>query len=166
MMLVVGAGMQLVLPSTTKLPQQSELAPRRVHEPAQMAPQEYPAVLANPIFVPDRKPDASAVPVSGGMNGFSVLGIAVAGNKATAVVRGPGGIQRLKTGDAMNGWKLVTVELDQLTFERNKERRVLMIAKGAPPEIALERAKAGPGNKTTIGQATKSDDDSDDDDDN
>jgi len=131
-MLLVGAGLQLALPSSTKLPDETELAPRRVHEPAALSTQEYPAMLANPIFAPDRKPDATAVPVSGGMNGFTALGVATAGDTATALVRGPGGVvQRLKPGDLMLGWKLVDVTLNQLTFERDKERRVLTISKGS-----------------------------------
>ena len=133
-LLIAAAGMQLALPLPNNLPPETELAPRRAREPAAPVAPDFAAVLATPIFAPDRKPDASAVPVAGGMNGFIALGIAVAAQNASAVVRGPGGVvQRLKPGDEIQGWKLVTVEFDRLTFERNKERRVLMIQKGTGP---------------------------------
>ncbi len=113
-------------------------------------------MLAKPIFAPDRKPDESAVPVAGGMDGFFALGIALAGDTATALVRGPGGtVQRLKPGEAINGWKLVAVSLDQLTFERNKERRVLTILK-APAAVA-GRVRAERGHGAQFGQPDNSD---------
>jgi hypothetical protein len=140
-MLLLGAGLQFVVPSSTQLPEETSLAPRRVHEPAQMVAREYPAMLANPIFAPDRKPDATAVPVGGGMSGFQALGIAMTGDSATALVRGPSGIQRLSPGDTIGGWKLVAVALTQLTFERDQERRVLAIAKAMPgADAAANRA--------------------------
>jgi hypothetical protein len=135
--LIGAAGVQIALPSATVLPQPSELAPRHPREPFVPPVPDYPAILDTPIFAPDRKPDASAVPVAGGMEGFDVLGIATAGDTATAVVREPGGsIQRLKPGEQVQGWTLVAVELRQLTFERNKERRVLMLTKTPPPVVA------------------------------
>jgi len=134
--LVAAAGAQLVLPSSTVLPPTSELAPRHPREPVAPPAPDYPAILATPIFAPDRKPDDSAVPVAGGLSGFDVLGIATAGDTATAVVKQPtGAIVRLKPGEQVLGWKLVSVELHQLTFERNKERRVLMLIKQPPPVI-------------------------------
>jgi len=165
-MLLLGAGLQLALPSSTKLPPDTELAPRRVHVPAELAVQDYPAMLASPIFAPDRKPDATAVPVGGGMSGFAVLGIAMAGDTAAVLVRGPGGtIQRLKPGDTISGWQLVGVALDQLTFERNKERRMLMISK-APVAPGKFRAPSGqPGQVAFPGQADQSDQSSDSSDD-
>jgi len=163
-MLLLGAGLQLMLPSSTKLPQETELAPRRVHVPPELTAQDYPAMLASPIFAPDRKPDATAVPVGGGMNGFSVLGIAMAGDNAAVLVRGPGGmIQRLKPGDTMSGWQLVGVALDQLTFERNKERRVLSIAKA--PAVAAGRLRSLsnlPGQASQSEQSDQSKDSNDD----
>jgi hypothetical protein len=168
-MLLAAGGLQLVLPSATHLPEENELAPRRVHEPAELTAQDYPATLANPIFAPDRKADATAVPVGGGMNGFSVLGIAVAGDTAAALVRGPGGmIQRLKPGDLIAGWKLVAVALDQLTFERNKERRVLAISKApAAPAAAglMPGRRLGTQPFAQTNQSKSSNDDSDDSDD-
>jgi hypothetical protein len=165
-MLLLGTGLQFVLPSSTALPPETELAPRHVHEPSSLVAREYPAVLANPIFAPDRKPDETAVPVGGGMYGFSVLGIATAPDTSTAVVRGPGGIvQRLKPGDTMSGWKLVSVTLDQLTFERNNERRVLAIIKGSGPLPVGAAHPAGGHLKAQPSAGVIQSDDSDDSDD-
>jgi hypothetical protein len=134
--LLAAAGVQLALPSATVLPQPSELAPRHPHEPQVIPVPDYPEILATPIFAPDRKPDESAVPVAGGMSGFDVLGIATAGDTATAVIKPPTGmIVRMRPGDQVLGWTLVSVELHQLTFERNKERRVLMLTKVPPPVV-------------------------------
>jgi hypothetical protein len=139
LLLIAGAAVQFAVPTSTKLPDDSILAPRRVRESPQIVEQDYPTVLANPIFAPDRKPDATAVPVSGGMNGFAVLGVGVVGDTATALVRGPGGmVQRLKPGDMINGYRLIAVQLDQLTFERNNERHMLSLSKS--PGLAF-----GPG---------------------
>ncbi|MGD0189609.1 MAG: hypothetical protein ABSD74_02590 [Rhizomicrobium sp.] len=139
LLLVAGAAVQFALPESTKLPDDSILAPRRVRESPQVIARDYPAVLANPVFAPDRKPDATAVPVSGGMNGFAVLGVGMVGDTATALVRGPGGmVQRLKPGGVINGYRLIAVQLDQLTFERNNERHMLSLSKS--PGLAF-----GPG---------------------
>lgn len=161
------AVLQVVLPNSTELPRETELAPRRVHQAAMPSEVDYPAVLANPIFAPDRKPDATAVPVAGGMMGFTVLGIAIAGDTATAVVKGPGGmVQRIKPGEVMNGWKLVTVELSRLTFERSGERRILAITK-TPAPAPISANGFGPGKKplaagSTADSSQDSSDNSDD----
>lgn len=170
LLLVVGAVLQLAVPSSTKLPPDPDLAPRRVHEPAQLLAQDYPTVLEKPIFAPDRKPDATAVPVAGEMSGFAALGIAMAGDTVSALVRGPGGlVQRLKPGDSINGWKLVSAASDQLTFERNKERRVLMITRATTPIIGAGRLPGQPGRPgqagitAQMGQADNTDNSNDDD---
>ena len=170
--LVAAAGLQLALPLRTELPQESELAARRAKEPVAPVVPDYPTVLDNPIFAPDRKPDASAMPVAGGMNGFVALGVLVVGTEGAALVRGPGGfVQHLKPGDAIQGWKLVTVETDRLTFERARERRVLMVQKSPPVgPIGLTRGPQIPGAKpaANAGSDNSDSDDSDnnDDDDN
>ena len=166
--LVAAGGLQLGLPLRTELPQESELAARRAKEPAAPVMPDYPTVLDNPIFAPDRKPDASAVPVAGGMNGFAALGVLVMGTEGAALVRGPGGlVQHLKPGDEIQGWKLVTVETDRLTFERNRERRVLMVQKAASVgPIGLTRGQQAPGAKPGANASSDDSDDSDDNDDN
>ncbi len=165
--LMAAAGLQLVLPSATVLPQTSELAPRHPREPQVPPVPDYPAILATPIFAPDRKPDEFAVPVAGGMAGFEVLGIATAGDTATAVVRGPGGlIRRLKPGEQVQGWKLVAIELHQLTFERDKERRVLMLTKAPAAVVAAPSAAGGHSDQGTSDDTNHDNSDNSDDNDN
>ena len=141
--LVAAMVFQFVVPEPVDLPQVSDLAPRRAREVALAPTANYNDILAKPIFAPDRKPDASAVPVAGGMDGYSVLGVAIASDAATAVVKGPGsGFQRVKTGDVLDGWKLVEIEFTQLTFERGGERRVLMLTKKPPPPTPAQPSQA------------------------
>ena len=134
LLLLVAAGLQVVLPSVSSLPEQSELAPRRAPEPLPPAAPLYPEVLSNPMFAPDRKADASIEPPAGGMGDYAVLGIATAGTgMATALVRSPdGSVLRLQPGGELDGWKLVQVQLNSLTFEKNGERHTLTIEKKPP----------------------------------
>ena len=134
-LLLVAAGLQLALPSSTALPQPSDLAPRRAREPASPAVPDYPDILRNPIFAPDHKPDASVEPPAGGMGDFTVLGIATASDgAATALVRTPGGtIERVRPGEDIGGWKLVAVDLNALTFEHGGERHILPLEKKPMP---------------------------------
>jgi hypothetical protein len=142
-LLLLAAGLQLTLPSATALPESSDLAPRRAREPAPPAVPNYPEILRNPIFAPDHKPDASVEPPAGGMGDFTVLGIATASDGvATALVKTPGGtIARVRPGEDMNGWKLVDVQLNALTFEHNGERHILPLEKKPlPPPPPLPSA--------------------------
>ncbi|MGD0141570.1 MAG: hypothetical protein ABSC92_00265 [Rhizomicrobium sp.] len=138
-LLLVAVGLQLTLPSVTALPKQSDLAPRRAREPAFPAVPNYPDVLRNPIFAPDRKADASVDPPAGGMGDYTVLGIATAGGGiATALVKTPDGtIARVHPGDDMAGWRLVAVDLNALTFEHNGERHILPLEKKPLPAAPL-----------------------------
>jgi hypothetical protein len=144
-LLLVAAGLQLVLPSVSPLPVQSERVPRRLREPLPPAVPDYPEVLKNPIFAPDRKADASIEPPAGGMGDYSVLGVATAGaGVATALIRLPDGtIARIQPGADLGGWKLIQVDLNALTFEKNGERHILSIEKKPPPA-----APAAPDNGT------------------
>ena len=134
-LLLVAAGLQVALPSSTALPEPSDLAPRRAREPATPSIPNYPEILRNPIFAPDHKPDASVEPPAGGMGAFTILGIATASDgAATALVKSPDGtIVRVRPGENMNGWKLVAVELNSLTFEHNGERHILPFDKKPLP---------------------------------
>jgi hypothetical protein len=141
LLLLVAAGLQVLLPSVSSLPQQTELAPRRAREPLPPAVPLYPEVLSNPMFAPDRKADASIEPPAGGMGDYAVLGIATAGTgKATALVRSPdGSILRLQPGGDLDGWTLIEVQLSSLTFQKNGERHTLTIEKKPLPPPALPK---------------------------
>ena len=145
-LLLVAAGLQLALPSSTALPEPSDLAPRRARDPAPPSTPNYPEILRNPIFAPDHKPDASVEPPAGGMGNFTVLGIATATDgTATALVGMPDGtIARVRPGEDVSGWKLVTVELSALTFEHNGERHILPLEKKPLPVTPPPPAPATP----------------------
>lgn len=152
-LLLVAAGLQLVLVPVSSLPVQSDRVPRRAREPLPPAALDYPEILRDPIFAPDRKADASLEPPAGGMGDYAVLGIATAGaGTATALVRMPDGtITRLQPGADLGGWKLVQVDLNALTFEKNGERHILAIEKKpapvAPPAPDNNAPAPGGGNR-------------------
>jgi hypothetical protein len=146
-LLLIAAGLQLVLPAVSPLPAQSELAPRRAREPLRPSVPNYPEVLRNPIFAPDRKADASIEPPAGGMGDYSVLGIATAGaGIATALIRSPDGtITRIQPGSDLGGWKLIQADPDALTFEKNGERHILSVEKRPAPPVPNNGAAAPQG---------------------
>src|SRR3954454_8643729 len=54
--LFMAAGVQMAIPSTVDLPQETSMAPRPLPAAFVPAAREYPVVLAKPIFAPDRAP--------------------------------------------------------------------------------------------------------------
>src|ERR1700733_4183777 len=144
-MLLLAAGFQLVVPSLSSLPEQSDLAPRRAREPLAPTVPNYPDVLKGAIFAPDRKPDATIEPSAGGMGDYFVLGIATVGaGVATALIRSPdGSITRIQPGASLGEWKLVQVDLNALTFEKNGERHILAVEKKPAPPPAPITANNG-----------------------
>ena len=80
-----------------------------------------------------------------------------------AISRGPDGtIERIKPGDEEEGWRLVSVAIDGLTFERNKERRVLMLVKTAPVAHPGHAGAAGASNTANMSDPSSSSSDSSD----
>ncbi len=145
-------GVQLMLPPAAPPSEPPGLAPRR-QRPVMVPPvAEYAAILASPIFAPDRRPGAAGNGPDGGsgsLNGYAAIG-AVAGRAvASAVVAVPGGgIKTLRLGDEVEGWRLVGVDRTQVAFERNGMRHVLVV--GAPPEASPPQG----GNAETPGAET------------
>jgi general secretion pathway protein N len=101
---------------------------------------EYAAILAAPIFAPDRRPGPSEAEPSesgggGSLSGYAAIGAVAGRDVATAVVTEPGGgIKTLGRGDELNGWRLVGVDRTHVYFERNGARHTLVV--GAQPEAA------------------------------
>jgi len=145
-------GLQFLLPSSE--------TPRRQDAPAQRRPRlvtvpplpEYAAILANPVFAPDRRTGETGVstPGAGALDAFAALGAATGGGAATAVVAGPGGVSHaMHRGDVLEGWRLVAIEREALVFQRGGERRTLAI--GAPART-LSQAAATPGSQAPSDQ--------------
>ena len=156
-LLLIAAGLQIAMPSQVELPEDSPLAARRAAEPAAPGVRNYPAVLARPIFAPDRAPVLLQAQTAGTLNGYEVLGTAVAGNVSAALVRdATGRVFRVKPDAILQGWRVVSIDRVQLVFDRDGERRSLPVSAAAPshginPQLATSAAK-------------KSSDDDDDDD--
>jgi hypothetical protein len=165
--LLLAAGLQLALPSGASLPEFVRHAPPAAPavEPVRVAATAYNAIMAHPIFAPDRAPPPAEADDQSNLSGVEVLGTAIAGKVSAALVRDSDGeFNRIKIGETIDGWKLVSIEAKALVFDRNGERRSLAISATAPTR---------PGMKTTMGSAasssssssTDSSDDDDDDDD-
>lgn len=172
--LVLAAGLQLALPSSVNLPARPR-APAAAPVTAQVARQiavVYPAILAHPIFAPDRAPPPAEAEASGNLSGYEVLGTAIAGKAAAAaILRDSGGeMTRVKVGEDIDGWKLVSIAPDELVFDRNGERRSLTVDITAPAKPGAggvggtsNRLGAASTNDSSSDDSDDSDDDSDDD---
>lgn len=145
----------MAMPAKVELPDGPVVVPRL---PVQLATPEartYPTILARPIFAPDRAPVILQAQSSGNLAGFEVLGTAIAGNVSAALVRdATGRILRVKPSDTLQGWRLVSIERTELTFDRDGERRTLAVTAAAPSRGGVT---------TRLGGAKSSDDDDDDD---
>jgi general secretion pathway protein N len=140
--LILALAVQLFLPSGATPPEASSLADRRPRPLLVPSPPDYAAILARPIFAPDRKPGASDLSATSGgeLAGYSALGAAVGHGVATAVISGPSGsIRTVHGGETVEGWRVVAVDAGKLTFERGGVRHSLIV--GAPAE-ALSKAAA------------------------
>jgi hypothetical protein len=169
--LVLAAVAQFAMPSAASLPPIARSAPPAAASAAPMRPVTYAAIMAHPIFAPDRAPPpAEAEDESGNLNGVSVLGTAIAGRTAAAaLVRdSEGEITRVKVGEEVEGWKLVAINKAQLTFDRNGEQRTLGVDT-SKPVVRRPGVPGAPGTTMNGAAATATDattdDDSDSDDD-
>ncbi len=161
LLLFLIAGFQMTLSSSVELPDDTVSAPRRALETPAPAPKSYAAILAHPLFAPDRAPVTLEAQPSGNLNGYEVLGTAIAGDVSTALLRDSmGRVIRVKPDETLQGWRVVSIDRTQLVFDRDGERRALA--------VDMSRAKAGniPGVKmgSALNQGTASSRSDDDDD--
>ena len=144
--LVLALALQVVLPYGQRLPAASAQAPRRPRPVLVPPVAEYPVILQSPIFSPDRKPgeDLGAAPGASVLDSYAALGVATARNFASALVKGPGeAAKTLRRGDSLEGWRLVALDKDKLTFERGGARHVLTVG-APPPSGAGDKAETQP----------------------
>jgi hypothetical protein len=160
MLLLLAAGLQMAMPSTVHLPEDSPLAPRRAPEPALPAAQSHLAVLARPIFAPDRAPILLQAQTAGTLAGYDVLGTAIAGNVSTALVRDTTGqVVRVKPDAILQGWHLVSIDRSQLVFDRDGERRTLAVT-AAPGKPNGTNAQLAATSHSSSGDDSDNNDDS------
>lgn len=159
--LLLAAGVQFAMPATLDLPNVPRTKPASVQDAASVAPQAYQAVLAHPIFAPDRAPPPAEAASAGNLNGVEVLGTAIAGNRMAALVReSDGTFARVKVGDEIEGWKLLSIAPQELVFDRNGEHRSLSV----DVDKLKAQARSNPGLKAGQ-QAPVSEPDDDEEDD-
>jgi hypothetical protein len=139
---------QLIMPVSEAVPQTVGLAARRTR-PVTIPPAPlWTAILATPIFTPDRKPapGGSRLPGGGPLAGYAALGAATGGARDSALISQPGALPRaIRLGEEVGGWRLVTVTRARLTFEKNGVRHDLVV--GAPAEAAVESTETPAGNQ-------------------
>jgi hypothetical protein len=164
----LAAAAQFALPSEAAMPDVPKHKPAPVApEAARPAMQIYAAVMAHPIFAPDRAPPPTEAEEAGNLSGVEVLGVAIAGkDRAAALLRdSDGSYVRLKSGEEIEGWKLVSIAPEELVFDRNGEKRSLNV--DAEKLKSQQTTATGPGARNGVQApiSEPSDDDSDDSDD-
>jgi hypothetical protein len=167
-LLLILAGLQLAIPFGASLPERprAPAAPPRLEDPIRPAPATYAAIMAHPIFAPDRLPPPAEAESSGNLSGYEVLGTAIRGNVAAAALlrNSAGQISRAKIGEVVDGWKLVSIAPQELVFDRNGERRSLTVNITAPARTGASTVM-GKGGASSSSSDSDDDDDFDDDDD-
>ncbi|HTT99871.1 MAG TPA: hypothetical protein VMF58_17610 [Rhizomicrobium sp.] len=165
--LLLAVGLQFALPSSATLPEITRQAPPAALssvEPVHAAFNAYNAIMAHPIFAPDRAPPPAEADEAGNLSGVEVLGTAIAGKVSAALVRDADGeFSRIKVGEEIDGWKLVSIGPTDLTFDRNGERKSLQITATAPSRPGMN-TKLGAGSAASSSSSSDDSDDSDDDD--
>jgi hypothetical protein len=136
--LVALAMIQLALPLGSAPPEANGLAARRPRLVTIPPAPDGAAILAAPVFAPDRRPALAAAGggAGGSLDAYAVLGVAVGRNSASVVLSSPGDPAQtvLKRGESVKGWRLVAVSPAKVTFEHNGVERTLTV--GAPAAAA------------------------------
>ena len=103
-----------------------------------MAPsQAFQEVLERPIFTPGRRPPVELALAPEQPLGLALKGTVLSdqGRFALLVVSEGGALQRLKIGDQVNGWTLVAIQPDRVTFRRQGAERQLSMSFDRPPAV-------------------------------
>ena len=124
-------------------------APAKLLPPVTQTPadQAYPETVERPLFTPTRRP-APAQAVAGAPafrpGQFQLLGVIIAGNTKTAMLRekASGRIHRLEVGREVNGIRVATIDRDTVTLAQGGETEVvpMQVQKGG----AVPAAATGP----------------------
>ncbi|MCF4164783.1 hypothetical protein L2U69_03910 [Zavarzinia compransoris] len=131
--LIALAGAQILIPPGTEAPA-GGAAPLPEAAAADFMPAagERAAILARPLFAPDRRPPADDGPAADA-DMFQVIGIGTAADAATALLRGPGGAAlRVLPGQSVAGWRVEAIAPGAVTLTRGDRRLVLEVPKGTP----------------------------------
>ena len=135
-------------------------------------PDAYPAILARPIFAPDRRPPPPPAPPAPPVvpppppppDPFASVQITglFTGPSGGVFARVEGKMRRVKIGQSIGAWKLETIEGREATFKQGEQERKLSLAYAKlnvplPPPVAaappaLLRPQAPPQNQRAIQQ--------------
>jgi hypothetical protein len=132
-------------------------------------PDAYPAVLARPMFAPDRRPPPPPPPPvvppppppPDPFASVQITGL-FTGPSGGVLARVEGKMRRVKIGQSIGAWKLETVEDREATFKQGEQERKLRLAYArlnvpVPPPVAavpaaIQRPQAPPQNLSAIQQ--------------
>lgn len=101
--------------------------------PSAQSPSNYPAILARPLFLESRRPQAAApapavaasAPPPNPLDNARVLGIATARNTITVMVNADGQTRIMRPGDSLGAWQLVEAGGRKVRFRSGSEERSL-----------------------------------------
>ncbi|MGE5097629.1 MAG: hypothetical protein ACM3SO_21005, partial [Betaproteobacteria bacterium] len=121
-------------PVKPAMPASAKLLPATV---AVAPEQAYPEVVARPLFTPTRRPappQAVAAAQAFNRGQFQLLGVIMAGNSKTAMLRekSNGKIHRVEQGREVNGIKVASIDREAVTLAQGGETEVvpLQVQKG------------------------------------
>lgn len=151
------AAVQIVLP-TDELPAAEDgLAPRRPALVDVPTSQDYPEIVARPLFTPGRRPAAGDTAANEDES-LVVIGIGTTTDSSTALLRtGEGQVRRIRVGDEVNGWTVATIEPAAVTLTRDGESRRLGLGGTATTAAPADTAPVEPAAETAA-PATPADD--------
>ena len=93
------------------------------------AAQTYGEITERPLFSPTRRPTPrhTAPDAIGAVSSFVFAGSVISRNERVALVQHghPGKLVRLREGDLLEGWTVVSIEADRIIIEHGSEREEL-----------------------------------------
>uniref|UniRef100_B0T7N7 Type II secretion system protein GspC N-terminal domain-containing protein n=1 Tax=Caulobacter sp. (strain K31) TaxID=366602 RepID=B0T7N7_CAUSK len=116
--LLAGLATQVFLPAATEFPAVTPRVARPTASPVGAAIPDYAAVLAAPIFSPDRRPGDAVGGDAVEEQRPILIGVASDRRSGSAVIRGAdGAVHVLRPGSTWRGWKLVGVGATSAALE-------------------------------------------------
>lgn len=132
-LLGLGLILAIALPAVTELPPIATTAPPRLPASPTVEPLSMgAAMLAAPIFAPDRQPakagsGSAASAADSGLPGVTVVGVVRVGRSVRVLMRDGTAILSLAPGASVRDWRIVGVDADAITLDRDGDRRRLAI---------------------------------------
>jgi hypothetical protein len=142
MLLGLGLILVIALPATTELPPVATTPPPRLPASPTVEPLAMgAAMLAAPIFAPDRQParadgGSAADAADAGLPGVTVVGVVRVGRNMRVLMRDGTAILSLAPGASVRGWRIIGVDADAITLDRDGDRRRLAIGAASTPTDA------------------------------